>query len=236
MLAVVYLIICRIDGRVCGKLQSFISLALSTHSDLLMDLRLIMFSMMHAMLLLLEYVPMTFLPDAMVKEHGVPRLDAGHIVAFFGISNTVGAILSGLCTNYLMNSVMVLNLICMLVLGTCCIGMAFSSLYWHFVVCFFIYGIFLRHIKVLIPISLVEMFGVESLMVSFSVIMACSGIASLIGPPMLGWFKELQGTYDFAFTVAGGLYFLGGIPAFVLLGLQRRRNNFTGRRLSEVKK
>ena len=172
---------------------------------------------------LAAYVPMNFLPDALVKEHEFSRFKAGHIIAFYGMSQVVGAILSGICANYLKNNLIQLNLICMIGLGASCVGMAFSSVYWHFVVCFFIHGIFNRKYIVLTPISLIEMFGVESLHASFSVIMACSGIASLIGLPMFGWFKELKGTYDFVFIVAGGFHVLGGTLALILLWLHKRK-------------
>ena len=172
---------------------------------------------------LCKYAPITFLPDAMVKEHGIPDIEAGNILAFYGIANVIGSILSGVCANFLKNNVIRLIPICMIGLGVCCVGMAFSSFYWHFVICAFMHGIFLKTYGVIIPISLTDMFGVESLKVSFGVIMACSGIANLVGSPMLGWFKELQGTYDLSFCVAGGFAFIGGILAFILLWLHKRK-------------
>ena len=114
---------------------------------------------------------------------------------------------------------------CLMIMGGCTVGMAFSTLYWHFVVCFFIYGVALCYIVVLTPISLIDLFGIDSLKVSYSVIMAAKGIASLIGPPMVGWFEVLEGSYDFPFIVVGGFFFLGGIMAFVTLWKHNRKNS-----------
>ena len=171
---------------------------------------------------LTKNAPITFLPDAMVKDHGIPDIESGHIIAFYGLSNVIGSILPVVCANLLKNNAILLIPICIIGFGICCVGMAFSSFYWHFVICGFMHGIFFKTYTVIIPISLTDMFGVESLKVSYGVIMACSGIANLVGLPMLGWFKELQGTYDFSFTVAGGFHFIGGILAFILLWLHKR--------------
>ena len=188
-----------------------------------MDSRLIIYSLIQITFVLSIFAPINFLTDAMVKEHGIPCIEAGHIIAFYGISNVVGSILSGVCANFLKNNGILFIPICMIGFGICCVGMAFSSLYWHFVVCCFMHGTFLKTYTVIIPISLTEMFGVESLHVSYGAIMACSGIANLFGSPMIGWFKELQGSYDLSFNVAGGFHFLGGILAFILLWLHKRK-------------
>ena len=166
------------------------------------------------------YVPLDFLPDAMKKEHGISQTKSGNIIAFFGASSTIGPILSGLFTNYLRNKAVLLTGVCMILLGACCVGMALSLVYWQFVMCAFMYGLFLFTIFVLLPISLVDMFGIKSLKPSYSVIMFLNGIASLIGPPMVGEFKAIWGSYDIAFNITGGFYFLGGIIAFVVLWIQ----------------
>ena len=120
------------------------------------------------------YIPTDFLPDAMVKEHEIPHIKAGNIVVFYGMSNIVGAIISGVTANYLKNSAVLLISLCMVILGFCCVGMAYSVLYWQFVVCCCIYGICTRGFLALLPISLIDMFGIESLKVSFSVLMICA--------------------------------------------------------------
>ena len=173
------------------------------------------------------YIPTDFLPDAMVKEHKISHIKAGNIVVFYGISNIIGAIISGVIANYLKNSALLLISLCMLILGFCCVGMAYSVLYWQFVICCFIYGLFQRFVVVLLPISLIDMFGLESLKASYSVIMFGSAIATLAGPPMTGRFKVVWGNYDFAFNITGGFYFLGAILTFIVLWMHKRKNSST---------
>ena len=173
------------------------------------------------------YIPTTFLPDAMVKEHEIPHIKAGNIVVFYGISNIVGAIIAGVTANYLKNSAVLLISICMVILGFCCVGMAYSFLYWQFVVCCFIYGLFQRYVVVLLPISLIDMFGMESLKASYSVILLCSAIPTLVGSPMAGRLKVVWGNYDLAFNITGGFYLLGAILTFIVLWMYKKKNSAT---------
>ena len=192
-----------------------------------MDPRMIIFSLAYCTFTLTKYIVADFLPDAMVKEHEIPHIKAGNIVVFYGISHIVGAILSGVTSNYLKNSAVLLISLCMVILGFCCVGMAYSVLYWQFVLCCFIYGLFQHCVVVLLPISLIDMFGIESLKSSYSMIMFCSAIATLFGPPIAGTLKVLWGSYDFAFNITGGFYFLGAILTFIVLWMPKRKNSST---------
>ena len=170
------------------------------------------------------YIPLDFLPDAMVKEHEIFPTKAGSVISLIGIASIAGPLLSGLTTNYLKNTVAFFFSLCMMLTGICCVGMAFSTLYWHFVICIFFYGLFLREIIVLIPLLLVDMFGTDSLKFSYGVTMFCSGIATLIGPPIIGWLKTLGYSYDSVFIIAGGIFVIGGFFALILLCLNKREN------------
>ena len=212
-------------GGNCGKLQRIIGN--SSKLELLTDLRLITYSLAQFMIALAQYVPIVFLPDSMVKDHGILPTTAGQIIAFYGIARFVGSPLSGLTVHYLKNSAVLFTGGCLMIMGGCTIGMAFSSLYWHFVACFFIYGVALCYTVVLTPISLIELLGIDSLKISYSVIMAVKGIASLIGTPMVGGFEVLNGRYDFCFIIAGGFFFLAGIMAFAAHWKHKRKSSST---------
>ena len=99
----------------------------------------------------------------------------------------------------------------MVVLGGCCIGMAYSYVYWHFVVCCGSYGLFSGSIPVLLPLSLVEMFGIASLKDSYAVIMFFCGISTRFGLPLVGWIEVEWGSYSLAFLITGAIYFVGGL-------------------------
>ena len=164
---------------------------------------------------LVVYVPINFLPDALIKEHGISSIKAGNIIAFYGISNIIGSIISGMILNYLEKCAVLLTFICMTGLALSCIGMAFSVVYWQYVLCSCIYGFFLRGVSASIPISLVDMFGIDYLKFSYGVIMFGWTFSALVGPPFVGKLKVIWGSYDFAFIVAGGFHFVGA--SFVLI-------------------
>ena len=195
---------------------------------MLKDPRLTLFCFVQIMFTLAEYIPIDFLPDAMVKEHGISPINAGSIITMYGGATIAGRLISGVITNYFENSAVLYTLICMCVMGNCCIGMAVSTSYWQFMVCACIYGLFVGKMFVLLPISLVDMFGIESLKDSFGVIMFFSAVSTLLGAPMAGWLKVLCGTYDLAFIVASDCYCMGGIVTFLLLWIQnRKRKQYT---------
>ena len=192
-----------------------------------MEPRLIIFCLAIGMRDLAMYIPLDFLPDAMVREHDISHNMAGNIIAFYGFSSIMGRLISGIATNYLKNSAVLLTSISLLLLGGCCVGMAFSNLYWQFVLCAFLYGLFLGSTNMLLPISLIDMFGLESLKVSYGITMFFCASTTVFGPPMVGWFKVLWGTYYFTFIITAGLYFVGGILAFIALFVPNRNVNTT---------
>ena len=184
-----------------------------------------MFCIITCLYTLGQYVPVDFLPDFMVKEHGISPLQAGNIITFYGVSSIVGRLIGGLLTSYMEKGALLLVTACMLLLGGSCFGMALSTYYWQFVICICIYGVFLGMFSVLRTISLVDMFGVDSLKDSYGMIMFCSGVSTLLGPPMAGWLKVCWGTYYYAFFVTAGIFIAGGIVSLILV-LENRKDKY----------
>ena len=169
------------------------------------------------------YIPVIFLPDAMFKEDGISHIKAGSIITVYGSANLAGRLISAIITHYSKNRGVLYTSISMLALGSCCLGMAISNLYWQFVICAFIYGLFVGNMYVLLPIALVEMFGIESLKDSYGVTIFFSGVSTMLGSPLAGWLKVLWGTYDIAFFMVCGFYLVGWIVSLVLLWVQDRK-------------
>ena len=69
---------------------------------------------------------------------------------------------------------------------------------------------------------LVDIFGIEFLKIGWAIITFCWGIATLIGPPLVGWLKVYFGTYDIPFAVVAGVFYGGGILAFIVLCIHKR--------------
>ena len=62
----------------------------------LIDIQLLKNPMVHiyclsqSISLLAMYIPLYFLPDMMIHERGIPRIDAGNIIPVFGIGSIIG--------------------------------------------------------------------------------------------------------------------------------------------------
>jgi predicted MFS family arabinose efflux permease len=169
-----------------------------------------------------QYAPIVFLPDLMAKEHGIPPLQAGNIILFYGVSNTVGRLTGGIMASYMENSTLLLVAVCMLFKGISCFGIASSSYYWQFVILICMHGICVGIFKVLRTISLVAMFGVASLNDTNGIVMFGNGCSSLLGPPMVGWLKVYWGTYYYAFVVTAAIYIVGGFLALILVSENKK--------------
>ena len=163
------------------------------------------------------YVPIDFLPDWMVKEHGIPQLRAGYIISVYGVSSIIGRLLAGILTNYMERLALPLVAVSMILLGSSCYGMAVSADFWQFVIFICMYGVFLGMFGTLRTISLESVFGVDSLKENYAIIMFCGGVSTVFGAPFAGWLKVFFGSYYHAFVVTAGIYFFGGILALVLV-------------------
>ena len=172
--------------------------------------------------LLAMYIPLDFLPDMMIHEHNIPRIDAGNIIPIFGIGSIIGRILSGVCINYVKNSSIAVCSINFILLGGCCIGYVFCSNYASFIVLSCFNGIFFGSTFVLIPLTLLELFGMGSLTDTYGLVMLSSGITITFGLPILGGLIHRFNTYAAAFYVASGFYVLSGFLSVLILFLQYR--------------
>ena len=168
------------------------------------------------------YVPLYFLPHIMIVEHGISVIEAGHTIPIYGVARIVGSLIVGMVTNHLKNNAMLFVMMCMFVLCCCCIGIIYSSAYWHFMVDAGFYGLLCGAITPLRTISLNEIFGVKTLKATYGMIMFVSGIATLGGPPFVGWVEVEWGTF-FAFLFTGGVYFVAALLTIVVLWLHKRK-------------
>ena len=173
--------------------------------------------------LLAMYIPLDFLPDMMIHERNISRINAGNIIPIFGVGSIIGRILSGLVINYVKNSSVVVCSTNFILLGGCCIGYVFCHNYMLFAGLSFANGVFFGATFVLIPLTLLELFGVGSVTDTYGLVMLSSGITITFGLPLLGNLIHEFDSYSTAFFVASGLYSLAGLLSFVLLYLRQRK-------------
>ena len=138
---------------------------------LLKDARMFFYSLVHVMFELAYYIPIVFLPEMMIHDHGISKDWAGMVISVLGISHMVGKILTGILVQYSTISPTIFSATCMGLLGGSCIGFTFCSQYEEFMILTAVYGLVLSSIDLFNPLILVDMFGGNKLKDSFGKIM-----------------------------------------------------------------
>ena len=73
-----------------------------------------------------------------------------------------------------------------------------------------IYGLSVAAYVIVLPILLVDMFGVDVLATTFGLIQLFRGIGCILGPLVCGFLYDKTKSYVSAFVIAGSLFILGG--------------------------
>lgn len=73
----------------------------------------------------------------------------------------------------------------------------------------------------LTSVILVDLLGLEKLTDAFGLLLLFQGIATLAGPPLAGFLKDITGSYAPGFIIAGVAIAFSGIMLFAIPCLQR---------------
>ena len=165
--------------------------------------------------------------------------DAAFLLSVIGISNTAARLILGWLSDrswinrlYLYNS-------CLVVCGVSMALSPFCSSYNLQAVYCAIFGITSGAYVGLTSVVLVDLLGLEKLTNAFGLLLMFQGIASVIGPPVIGQTSNLLptgiyiifaysgalydsiGDYDAGFYFAGSMIFLSGAMLFAIPALQK---------------
>ena len=146
---------------------------------------------------------MVYLPELMMQDHDISKEWAGTVLSVLGLCHMGGKILTGLILQYAKISPLILSAISIGILGICCIGFTFCSIYEHFIILTAAYGLMLSSVDLFAPLILIEIFGEEKLKDAFGLIMIAKMFSPIWGPPIGGALKDWGGKYNFAFYAAG---------------------------------
>ena len=184
---------------------------------LLRNPKVYLYCLSQSLALIAMYVPLYFLPHMMIKERYISRLEAGNIIPIFGVGSIIGRILSGVFVNYVKNSSVAVCCANFMFLSGCCFGYVFCHSYIGFASLNFINGLLFGATFVLIPLTLIEIFGAESITDTYGLVMLSSGITVTFGLPILGKLDDTFHTDKAAFFMAGSSYFICSVLSFLLL-------------------
>eukprot|EP00090_Calanus_glacialis_P045678 TRINITY_DN8647_c0_g1_i1.p1 TRINITY_DN8647_c0_g1~~TRINITY_DN8647_c0_g1_i1.p1 ORF type:complete len:613 (-),score=108.85 TRINITY_DN8647_c0_g1_i1:381-2219(-) len=152
---------------------------------------------------------------------GMDGKDAAFLLSVIGISNTASRLILGWLSDrswinrlYLYNS-------CLVVCGVSMALSPFCSSYNLQAVYCAIFGITSGAYVGLTSVVLVDLLGLEKLTNAFGLLLMFQGIASVIGPPVIGALYDSIGDYDAGFYFAGSMIFLSGAMLFAIPALQK---------------
>lgn len=170
-------------------------------------------------------VPYVYVVDRAEKELNFSKKDASLLLSAVGIGNTVGRIVLGFISDRGWINRLYLYNIC---LAICGIAMGLSNFcldYTTQVIFCAVFGITSGAYVGLTSVVLVDLLGLDKLTNAFGLLLLFQGIASVIGPPIIGWLYAGSGNYAHGFYFAGAMIFLSGIMLFAIPWLEKRKGD-----------
>lgn len=148
--------------------------------------------------------------------------DAAFLLSIIGIANTIGRLVLGWLSDHGKINRLYLYNTCLMLCG---ISMALSTLmttYTSQAVYCATFGVTSGAYVGLTSVVLVDLLGLDKLTNAFGLLLMFQGIASVLGPPFIGFLFDQLGNYDAGFYFSGAVIFLSGAMLFAIPPLQRR--------------
>ena len=183
----------------------------------LKDPRLIFYCLSNVMFELAYYIPIVYLPEMMVIDHGFPQSVEGTIIAVLGASNIVGKLCSGVISKLFQKHCVIISAINLVCLGSGSLGLAFCSEYGEYIGTTALYGIFMGSFDPFAVYILLEMYGVtDKFQDAYGLVMLAKMLSSIWGPPIGGALHDITGAYYVAFYATGLFHYIGAIFGFIM--------------------
>jgi len=166
-------------------------------------------------------VPYVYTVDRAVLW-GMDGEQAAFLLSVIGIANTIARLILGWLSDrswinrlYLYNS-------CLVICGISMALSPFCTTYNTQAVYCALFGITSGAYVGLTSVVLVDLLGLDKLTNAFGLLLMFQGIASVMGPPVIGALYDSIGDYDAGFYFAGSMIFLSGAMLFAIPALQKR--------------
>ncbi|XP_054167344.1 monocarboxylate transporter 12-like [Oppia nitens] len=162
------------------------------------------------------FVPHIYIKDRVVGLGIASPEESGFFISLIGIASTVGRLVFGYLSDHsFVNRLWLYSGS----LTVCGIATMFSSLarsYNLMTIYCTIFGISCGTYVSLTSVILVDLLGIEKLTNAFGILLLFQGVASFIGPPIIGWLYDMSGSYDPGFYVAGCMIAMSGIMLYFI--------------------
>ena len=204
-----------------GKSRFLCFVGLVDKFKLLRDSRLALYCLVHIMFELAYYIPITFLPEMMHVDHGLPKSVEGIIMVIFGISNIFGKLISGVTGKLFKNNSVFVSAIILFCLASTSIGLAFCSTYEEFIGVTIAYSLCNASIDVYIIHILTEIYGTkDNFEDAYALVMLAKMPSPLWGPPIAGALHDFFGAYYISFYATGTFQFIAAVSNLLVFLIQ----------------
>lgn len=172
------------------------------------------------------YVPHIYLKDmamdSLSPTNAVTESQASHLIGMIGIGSTVGRLLFGYLSDYPKINRLYLYNTCLTICGICIAATTISTTYYAIAAASITFGVFCGAYVSLTSVILVDLLGLEKLTNAFGILLLFQGVASFLGPPVIGWLYDATGSYDPGFNLAAALISISGLMLFIVPWLDRK--------------
>jgi len=169
-------------------------------------------------------VPYVFTVDR-AELWGMDGKDAAFLLSVIGISNTVARLILGWLSDRTWVNRLYLYNFCLVICGVSMALSPFCTTYTTQAIYCALFGITSGAYVGLTSVVLVDLLGLDKLTNAFGLLLMFQGIASVMGPPVIGAFYDSIGDYDAGFYFAGSMIFVSGAMLFAIPALQRHLAN-----------
>lgn len=185
---------------------------------MLKDPRMLFYCLSHVMFELAFYIPVVYLPEMMVDDHGFDKSVEGTIIAVLGAAGVFGKLSSGVMAKLFKKHVILISAVNLVCLGAGSIGLVFCSSYAEYIGVTFWYGVFQGSFDNYCVFSLIEIYGAtDKFQDAYGLVMLAKMASPIWGPPIGGSLHDLFGEYYPAFYAAASFQFTSSIFNFIVL-------------------
>ncbi|XP_077553388.1 monocarboxylate transporter 13-like [Haemaphysalis longicornis] len=178
-------------------------------------------------------VPYLFLPSKAVAEVGVSETDASFLLSVIGFSNVVGRVAIGEAADLVGRGRIWIYTGCVMICGLSTVLSVLARTYSLLQLYAAAYGAAGGGFITLSSVVVVDLVGLDRLTNAFGLSLLCQGIATLVGPPLIGWVRDATHSFSPGFVLAGVFQYAAAVVLIAVPYLQlkeaRRRSVATER-------
>lgn len=158
---------------------------------------------------------------AQAETLGLDKQQSSYLLATIGIANTVGRIVLGYISDKpWVNRLLIYNL-CLTFCGIATALCIFCTDFYSLAAYASVFGFTIGAYVGLTSVILVDLLGLDKLTNAFGLLLLFQGLASLVGPPIGGFFYDITGSYGPAFVLAGVMICISGLILFTIPPIQK---------------